>query len=189
MKFSHLLCPTLKEIPKDAELMSHQLMIRAGMIQKVASGIYAFLPLGLRVVRKLEAIIREEMNKTGAQEVHLPFAVPAELWEQSGRWEAYGKELLRFKDRHDNAFCFAPTHEEGITDMVRQSVRSYRQLPLTLYQIQTKFRDEIRPRFGLMRGREFGMKDAYSFHANWDSLDETYRQIERAYYAIFSRCG
>ncbi len=159
------------------------------MIRKVAAGIYSFLPLGYRIIQKFEAIVREEMNRAGAQEVFLPAVVPAELWEESGRWQLYGKELLRLRDRHNKEFCIGPTHEEVITDLVRQTVRSYRQLPLSLYQIQTKFRDEIRPRFGLMRGREFGMKDAYSFHANWESLDVTYAAMSRAYEAIFKRCG
>ncbi|NBV43202.1 proline--tRNA ligase, partial [bacterium] len=180
---------TLKETPKDAEVVSHQLMVRAGMIRKVAAGIYSYLPLGLRVIRKFEAIVREEMNRSGAQEVYLPSMVPAELWQESGRWDHYGPELLRISDRHSNEFCYGPTHEEVITDLVRQTVRSYRDLPLNLYQIQTKFRDEIRPRFGLMRGREFGMKDAYSFHSSWESLDATYDKMQDTYHAIFKRCG
>jgi prolyl-tRNA synthetase len=189
MRYSQLLIPTLKETPKDAEVVSHQLMVRAGMIRKVAAGIYSYLPLGLRVIRKFEAIVREEMNTAGAQEVLLPAIIPSELWQESGRWDHYGKELLRIKDRHDKEFCYGPTHEEVITDLVKQSVKSYRDLPINLYQIQTKFRDEIRPRFGLMRGREFGMKDSYSFHASWDSLDDTYRRMQEAYHSIFERCG
>lgn len=189
MKYSQLLIPTLKETPKDAEVISHQLMVRAGMIRKVAAGIYAYLPLGLRVIRKFEAIVREEMNRSGAQEVFLPSVIPGELWQESGRWDHYGKELLRIKDRHGNDFCYGPTHEEVITDLVRQTVRSYRELPINLYQIQTKFRDEIRPRFGIMRGREFTMKDAYSFHSSWESLDATYDAMRDTYHAIFNRCG
>ena len=189
MRYSHLLIPTLKETPKDAEVISHQLMVRAGMIRKIAAGIYAYLPLGLRIIRKFEAIVREEMNRSGAQEVFLPSVVPGDLWHESGRWDHYGKELLRITDRHGNDFCYGPTHEEVIVDLVRQTVRSYRELPLNLYQIQTKFRDEIRPRFGLMRGREFTMKDAYSFHSNWESLDATYDVMRDTYNAIFNRCG
>lgn len=188
MKFSSIFIPTLREAPGEAEVVSHALMLRAGMIQKVAAGIYNYLPLGLRVVRKVEKIIREEINAVGGSELLMPAITPAELWMESGRWAKYGKELLRMKDRHDREFCFGPTHEEVITDIVRKHVRSYRQLPLTLYQIQTKFRDEIRPRFGLMRGREFIMKDAYSFHATPESLDETYRDMHAAYCKIFERC-
>ncbi|MDA1353217.1 MAG: proline--tRNA ligase [bacterium] len=189
MRFSQLFAPTLKETPKEAEVTSHQLMIRAGMIRQVASGIYDLLPLGLKVIRKFEAIVREELNKTGAQEVLMPSLVPAELWKESGRWDAYGKELLRVKDRMDRDYCYGPTHEEVITELVRASVRSYKQLPINLYQIQTKVRDEIRPRFGLMRSREFTMKDAYSFHATTDSLDATYQDMFNAYHRIFKRCG
>jgi prolyl-tRNA synthetase len=189
MRFSQALIPTLKETPRDAEVISHQLMMRAGLIRKVASGIYTLLPMGVRVIRKFEAIVREEMNRSGAQEVIMPMVVPASLWQQSGRWTKYGPELLRFKDRHDNDFLLGPTHEEVITDLVTQSVKSYKQLPINLYQIQSKFRDEIRPRFGLMRGREFGMKDAYSFHSTWESLDQTYEDMRQAYERIFSRCG
>lgn len=184
-----MLLPTLKESPADAEVISQKLMTRAGMIRKVAAGIYTLLPLGQRVVRKVEAIVREEMDRAGAQEVLMPMVVPSELWQESGRWDAYGKELLRLKDRHGREFCLGPTHEEVITDMVRREVRSYRELPLNLYQIQTKFRDEIRPRFGLMRGREFIMKDAYSFHATPESLDAEYENMHRAYSRIFERCG
>ena len=179
----------MKESPADAEVISHKLMIRAGMIRQMAAGIYSILPLGLRVLKKVEQIIREEMNRIGGQEVFLPSVQPAELWAESGRWEFYGKELLRFKDRHERDFCYGPTHEEVITDIVRRDVRSYRQLPITLYQIQTKFRDEVRPRFGIMRGREFTMKDAYSFHANEESTRETYSHMAEAYSKIFVRCG
>ena len=163
MRYSQMLIPTLREDPSEAEIISHRLMFRAGMIRKLAAGIYSYLPLAQRVMRKTEGIIREEMNRAGAQEVTLPFVQPAELWQKTGRWDIYGKELLRLKDRHNREFCLGPTHEEVITDLVRKEVPSYRQLPLNLYQIQTKFRDEIRPRFGVMRAREFVMKDAYSF--------------------------
>jgi prolyl-tRNA synthetase len=189
MKLSNMLLPTLRESPADAEVVSHRLMIRAGIIRKVAAGIYNLLPLGLRVIQKVESIVREEMNRAGAQEVLMPFVLPAELWQESGRWNAYGKELLRLKDRHGRDFCLGPTHEEAITDMVRGEVRSYRDLPVNLYQIQTKFRDEIRPRFGLMRGREFIMKDAYSFHADDESAEEEYRNMFDTYSRIFYRCG
>jgi prolyl-tRNA synthetase len=189
MKLSKMLLPTLRESPADAEVVSHRLMIRAGIIRKVAAGIYNLLPLGLRVIQKVESIVREEMNRAGAQEVLMPFVLPAELWQESGRWNAYGKELLRLKDRHGRDFCLGPTHEEVITDMVRGEVRSYRDLPINLYQIQTKFRDEIRPRFGLMRGREFIMKDAYSFHADDESAEEEYRNMFDTYSRIFDRCG
>src|SRR4029453_16536062 len=185
MRFSRSLIPTLKEDPADAEVISHKLMVRAGMIRQVARGIYDLLPLGLRVVRKVERIVREEMDRTGAQELLMPIVCPAELWQESGRWERYGKELLRIKDRNDRDFCLGPTHEEVITDIVRRDVRSYRQLPFNLYQIQVKFRDEIRPRFGLMRGREFVMKDAYSFHVDAASLDEAYEAMRLAYCRIF----
>jgi prolyl-tRNA synthetase len=189
MLFSRLLIPTLKETPAEAEAVSHRLLLRAGMIRKLASGIYNYLPLGLRVLRKVENIVREEMNRAGAQEVLLPAVQPAELWEESGRWQVYGKELLRFKDRHTREFCFGPTHEEVITDLVRREVHSYRQLPLNLYQIQVKFRDEIRPRFGLIRGREFIMKDAYSFDVDEAGAEATYETMYRTYHRIFSRCG
>ena len=189
MYYSKILIPTLKESPADAEVVSHKLMVRAGMIRQMAAGIYSTLPLGLRVFKKVEQIIREEMNRIGGQEVFLPSVQPAELWEESGRWEFYGKELLRLKDRHDREFCYGPTHEEIITDIVRRDVHSYRQLPITLYQIQTKFRDEVRPRFGIMRGREFTMKDAYSFHTTEESTRETYSQMAEAYSRIFERCG
>jgi prolyl-tRNA synthetase len=189
MLYSRLLIPTLKEVPAEAEAASHILLFRAGMIRKLASGIYDYLPLGLRVLRKVENIVREEMNRAGAQEVLLPAVQPAELWQESGRWQIYGKELLRFQDRHGRDCCFGPTHEEVITDLVRREVHSYRQLPLNLYQIQVKFRDEIRPRFGLIRGREFIMKDAYSFDVDEAGAERTYTAMYEAYSRIFSRCG
>jgi prolyl-tRNA synthetase len=189
MRYSQYFLPTLKETPADAEVISHQLMLRAGMIRKVAAGIYSYLPFGLRSVRKMEQIIREEMNRAGAIECLMPMANPAELWQESGRWEKYGKELLRFKDRKSADFCMGPTHEEVITDIVRNTVNSYKQLPLNLYQIQTKFRDEIRPRFGLMRGREFIMKDAYSFDLDDAGADSSYNKMYQAYRNIFNRCG
>ena len=181
--------PTLKEAPSDAEVISHKLMVRAGMIRKLAAGIYDLLPLGLMAQRKVESIIREELNRAGAQEVFLPSIQPAELWQESGRWNLYGKELLRVRDRHDRDFCYGPTHEEVITDLVRREVRSYRQLPLNLYQIQTKFRDEIRPRFGVMRCREFTMKDGYSYDLDEKGVEGTYRKMYDAYCNIFRRCG
>lgn len=186
---SNLYVPTLKEDPADAEIASHKLLMRAGMIRKAASGIYAFLPLGMRVLQKVENIVREEMNATGAQEILMPALQPAELWLESGRWDDYGPELMRMNDRHDHGFCLGPTHEELITALVRNELRSYRQLPTTLYQIQTKYRDEIRPRFGLLRSREFIMKDAYSFHSSVESLQETYDQMSEAYGMICERCG
>jgi prolyl-tRNA synthetase len=189
MKLSQLLVPTLKEDPSDAEVVSHRLLLRAGMIRQVARGIYDFLPLGLRAVRRVEAIVRDEMNRAGAQEILMPAVCPAELWQESGRWQRYGPELLRFKDRHERDFCFGPTHEEVVTDIVRREVRSYRQLPLNLYQIQVKFRDEVRPRFGLMRGREFLMKDGYSFHASEEDCRREYENMFQAYSRIFTRCG
>jgi len=189
MRYSQYLLPTLKETPADAEVISHQLMMRAGMIRKVAAGVYSYMPFGLRSIRKMEQIIREEMNKAGAIECLMPMANPAELWQESGRWEKYGKELLRFKDRKETDFCMGPTHEEVITDIVRNTVKSYKQLPLNLYQIQTKFRDEIRPRFGLMRGREFIMKDAYSFDLDDEGADSAYSKMYQAYRKIFQRCG
>lgn len=184
-----MLIPTLKEAPSDAEIVSHQLMVRAGMVRKVAAGIYTLLPLGLRAIRRVERIVREEMDRAGAQELFMPTVIPAELWQTSGRWDAYGKELLRVKDRHNREFCLGPTHEEVITDLVGREVRSYRDLPLNLYQIQTKFRDEIRPRFGLMRGREFMMKDAYSFHATEEDAELEYKKMYDTYCRIFERCG
>ena len=189
MRYTEMFLPTLREVPTEAEVVSHRLMFRAGMIRKLAAGIYSWLPFGLRVLRKVENIIREEMDRTGAQEVLLPGVQPAELWRETTRWEAYGKELLRLKDRHERDFCLGPTHEEVITDLVRNEVRSYRQLPLNLYQIQTKFRDEIRPRFGVMRGREFGMKDAYSFDADEAGAEAAYQKMFDAYTRIFERCG
>jgi prolyl-tRNA synthetase len=189
MLFSRLLIPTMKENPAEAEAVSHRLLLRAGMIRKLASGIYNYLPLGLRVLRKVERLVREEMNRAGAQEVLMPAVQPAELWQESGRWGVYGKELLRFMDRHERDYCFGPTHEEIITDLVRKEVHSYRQLPLNLYQIQVKFRDEIRPRFGLIRGREFIMKDAYSFDADEAGAEACYGGMYEAYNRIFSRCG
>ncbi|MBI5047445.1 MAG: proline--tRNA ligase, partial [Deltaproteobacteria bacterium] len=189
MRFSKMFLPTLKEAPSDAEIVSHMLMIRAGMIRKVAAGIYNYLPMGLKVIRKVETIVREEMNKACAQEVSMPIVVPSELWQESGRWDIYGKELLRIKDRHQRNFCLGPTHEEVVTDMLRKEVRSYKELPLNIYQIQTKFRDEIRPRFGLMRGREFIMKDGYSFHATEEDAEREYQNMYDTYCRIFERCG
>jgi len=189
MRVSKLLLATLKESPSDAEVISHKLMLRAGMVRKLASGLYTWLPLGLRVLRKVENIIREELSNVGSQEVLMPATQPAELWKESGRWEQYGPELLRMKDRHGREFCFGPTHEEVITDMVRNELRSYKQLPANFYQIQTKFRDEIRPRFGIMRSREFLMKDAYSFHIDEASLGETYEDMHSTYCKIFDRIG
>ncbi|HEX7151149.1 MAG TPA: proline--tRNA ligase [Thermoanaerobaculia bacterium] len=189
MRWSQYFLNTLREVPSDADVISQKLMMRSGMIRKVAAGIYTYLPLGLRSIRKLENIVREEMNRAGAAELLMPAIQPAELWMESGRWQKYGKELLRIKDRHDRDFVFGPTHEEVITESVRDAISSYRQLPINLYQIQTKFRDEVRPRFGLMRGREFIMKDAYSFHTSRESLDETYDKMREAYTRIFHRCA
>ena len=189
MRTSQFPLQTLKETPADAEIASHRLMLREGMIRKLASGLYNWLPLGLRVLRKVEAIVRDEMNKAGALEVLMPGVQPAELWEETGRWQKYGPELLRFKDRHEREFCLGPTHEEIITELARNELQSYKQLPINFYQIQSKFRDEIRPRFGLMRAREFLMKDAYSFHLDGDSLHETYEQMYQTYNNIFNRCG
>ena len=189
MRYSQYFIPTVKETPSDAEVISHQLMLRAGMIRKLASGVYNYLPLGLRSIRKFETIVREEMNRAGAIEILMPTVQPAELWQESGRWEQYGKELLRFRDRKDAEFCLGPTHEEVVTDLVRREVKSYRQMPLNLYQIQGKFRDEIRPRFGLMRGREFIMKDAYSFDVDSAAADLSYDKMYQAYRRIFERCG
>jgi prolyl-tRNA synthetase len=188
-RLSRLLVPTLREDPSDAEVVSHRLMLRAGMIRQVARGIYDLLPLGLRSVQRFEAIVRDEMNRSGAQEILMPAVIPAELWQESGRWDKYGRELLRLKDRYDRDFCFGPTHEEVVTDLVRREIRSYRDLPINLYQIQSKFRDEVRPRFGLMRGREFIMKDAYSFHADRADLEREYRVMYDTYTRIFERCG
>ncbi len=189
MRVSRFLLSTVRETPAEAETISHQLMLRAGMIRKLAAGIYTWLPLGLRVLRKVEAIVREEMNRAGAQEVLMPAVQPAELWQESGRWDQYGPELLRLTDRHQRDFCFGPTHEEVITDLIRRELKSYRQLPANFYQIQMKFRDEIRPRFGVMRAREFLMKDAYSFHINDASLAETYQVMHATYSRIFQRVG
>jgi len=189
MRTSQFPLQTLKETPADAEIASHRLMLRAGMIRKLASGLYNWLPLGLRVLRKVEAIVRDEMNKAGALEVLMPGVQPAELWQETGRWQKYGPELLRFKDRHEREFCLGPTHEEIITELARNELQSYKQLPINFYQIQSKFRDEIRPRFGLMRAREFLMKDAYSFHLNEDSLHQTYEHMYQTYNNIFNRCG
>ncbi len=189
MRWSAFYIPTLKEAPADAEVISHQLLIRSGMVRKVTAGIYCYLPLGLRVLEKAKDIVREGMNAAGAQELLLPAAIPADLWQETGRWEQYGKELMRFKDRHDRDYCLGPTHEEVITDLVRGEVRSYRQLPMNLYQIQTKFRDEMRPRFGLMRGREFVMKAAYSFDASDEGADASYTSMYNAYKDIFSHMG
>jgi prolyl-tRNA synthetase len=189
MRWSKTLIPTLKEEPADAEVISHKLLVRAGYIRQISRGIYDYFPLALKVIRKIEGIVREEMNRAGAQELLMPISSPAELWQESGRWELYGKELIRFKDRHERDFCLGPTHEEIITDLVRRSVRSYRDLPVNLYQIQTKFRDEVRPRFGLMRGREFIMKDAYSFHADIEDCRREYENMFQTYQRIFSRFG
>ncbi|NPU84603.1 MAG: proline--tRNA ligase [Syntrophaceae bacterium] len=189
MRYSEMFLPTVREVPSDAEVISHQLMIRSGMIRKLTSGVYTYLPLGYRVIRKFEQIVREEMNRAGAQEVFMPTVQPAELWQESGRWVHYGKELLRFRDRHDRECCLGPTHEEVITDLVRNEIKTYRQLPRNLYQIQTKFRDEIRPRFGVMRCREFGMKDAYSFDVDSETAETSYQKMFDAYNRIFARCG
>ncbi len=189
MRASQFLLATVKETPTDAEVISHQLMLRAGLIRKLASGLYTWLPLGLRVLRKVENIVREEMNRSGAQEVLMPVVQPAELWQESGRWEQYGAELCRLNDRHQRSFCLGPTHEEVITDLIRSEIKSYKQLPANFYQIQTKFRDEIRPRFGVMRAREFIMKDAYSFHNDQASLQQTYEVMHATYTRIFTRIG
>jgi prolyl-tRNA synthetase len=189
MRYSNYFIPTVKETPADAEVVSHQLMLRAGMVRKLAAGIYNYLPLGLRSIRKVENIVREEMNRAGAIEILMPSVIPAELWQESERWDQYGKELLRFKDRKDAQFCLGPTHEEVVTDLVRREIKSYRQMPINLYQIQSKFRDEIRPRFGLMRGREFIMKDAYSFDVDEKAADLSYEKMYQAYRRIFERCG
>jgi prolyl-tRNA synthetase len=188
-RFSKFFIPTLKEVPAEAEIISHQMMLRAGMIRKLAAGIYSYLPYGLMALKKVENIIREEMNRSGAIELLLPGVQPGELWMESGRWNYYGPELLRFRDRHNRESCFGPTHEEVITDIVRREIHSYKQLPITLYQIQTKFRDEIRPRFGVMRAREFIMKDAYSFDIDEEGCNRSYEKMYRAYEAIFRRCG
>src|SRR5271170_5247530 len=189
MRLSQYPIPTLKEVPADAEVVSHQLMLRAGMIRRLAAGLYVWLPMGLRTLRKVEQIVREEMNRAGALELCMPTIQPAELWKESGRWGKYGPELLRFKDRHEREFAYGPTHEEVITDIARRELRSYKQLPVNFYQIQSKFRDEIRPRFGVMRAREFLMKDAYSFHIDEPSLAQGYRAMFDAYSRIFTRMG
>ena len=189
MRVSQFFISTLKEAPSEAELVSHRLMLRAGYIKKLASGLYTWMPLGLRVLRKVENIVRKEMDKSGGVELLMPAVQPAELWQETGRWEVFGPQMLKIKDRHDNLFCFGPTHEEVITDIARREIKSYRQLPLNFYQIQTKFRDEVRPRFGVMRAREFMMKDAYSFHANYESLEQTYRVMHETYSRIFTRLG
>lgn len=189
MRFSKFGLTTLKEVPAEAEVISHQLMLRAGLIRRLASGLFTWMPLGLRVLRKVENIVREEMDRAGALELVMPAIQPAELWQESGRWDKYGHLLLRMTDRHDRAFCFGPTHEEVITDIARREIRSYKQLPINFYQIQTKFRDEIRPRFGVMRAREFIMKDAYSFHIDQESLEEGYQIMHAAYTAVFERLG
>ena len=189
MKMSKLYAPTLREVPAEAEVVSHQLMLRAGMIRKAAGGIYSYLPLAWRTLRKIEQIVREEMDAKGGQEIAMPIVQPAEIWQQTGRWEVYGDEMFRLKDRHQRDFCLGPTHEEMVTTLVKSDVRSYRQLPLLVYQIQNKYRDEIRPRFGLMRGREFIMKDLYSFDRDTDGLDISYKKMYDAYTRIFTRCG
>ena len=189
MRVSQFFISTQKEAPSEAELISHRLMLRAGYIKKLASGLYTWMPLGLRVLRKVEAVVREEMNNGGGIELLMPAIQPAELWQETGRWEVFGPQMLKIKDRHDNLFCFGPTHEEVITDIARREIKSYRQLPVNFYQIQTKFRDEVRPRFGVMRAREFVMKDAYSFHASFDSLEQTYQVMYDTYSRIFTRLG
>jgi prolyl-tRNA synthetase len=189
MRVSKFFISTLKEAPSEAELVSHRLMLRAGYIKKLSSGLYTWMPLGLRVLRKVEAVVRDEMDKSGGIELLMPAVQPAELWQETGRWEVFGPQMLKIKDRHDNLFCFGPTHEEVITDIARREIKSYRQLPVNFYQIQTKFRDEVRPRFGVMRAREFVMKDAYSFHASFDSLEQSYREMYATYSRIFSRLG
>src|SRR6185437_2422197 len=189
MRLSQYPINTAKETPAEAELLSHQLMLRAGLIRREAAGLYTWMPMGLKTLRKAEAIIREEMDRAGALELVMPVFQPGELWQESGRWSAYGPELLRLKDRHERDFVAGPTHEEVITDIVRRDIKSYRQLPVNFYQVQTKFRDEIRPRFGVMRAREFIMKDAYSFHVDQASLEQGYRAMHAAYTRIFTRMG
>ena len=189
MRVSRLYAPTLREVPAEAEVISHQLMLRAGFMRKAAGGIYSYLPLALRVLKKIETIVREEMDRAGAQELLMPIVQPAEMWQESGRWDVYGAEMFRLNDRHSRNFCLGPTHEEMVTTLIRSDVRSYRQLPLNVYQIQNKFRDERRPRFGLMRGREFIMKDAYSFDRDEAGLDSAYKAMYEAYTRIFTRCG
>ena len=189
MRTSQFFISTLKEAPSEAELLSHKLMLRAGLIRKLGSGLYTWMPLGLRVLRRVEQVVREEMNRAGAVELLMPAVQPAELWQETGRWDVFGPQMLKIKDRHERDFCFGPTHEEVITDIARKEIRSYRQLPLNFYQIQTKFRDEIRPRFGVMRAREFMMKDAYSFHVDYQDLEREYRNMYDAYSRIFTRLG
>jgi prolyl-tRNA synthetase len=189
MRVSKMLIPTLREVPAEADTISHQLLLRSGMVRKVAAGVYTLLPLGNRVVKKIEKIVREEMNKAGGVELQLPIIQPAELWQQSGRWDVYGPEMYRLKDRHGRDFCLGPTHEELITNLFSQEVKSYRQLPLLLYQVHNKYRDERRPRFGLLRGREFIMKDLYSFDKDEEGLDDSYGKMYDAYNKIFSRCS
>ena len=189
MKASNFYISTLKEAPAEAELISHQLMIRAGLVKRLGSGLYSWMPIGLRVLKKIETIIREEMNKAGAIELLMPAIQPSDLWKETGRWDVFGPQMLKINDRHDRSFCFGPTHEEVITDIIRNEINSYKQLPINFYQIQTKFRDEIRPRFGVMRAREFLMKDSYSFHSDIDSLKDTYEKMYKTYTAIFDRIG
>src|SRR3954467_4238185 len=189
MRTSKFFISTQKEVPAEAEIVSHRLMLRAGLVRRLAAGVYTWLPLGLKVLQKVEAIIREEMNRAGAVELVMPVVQPAELWQESGRWQAYGPELLRLKDRHDRDFVIQPTSEEVVTDIARNEIKSYRQLPLHFYQIQTKFRDERRPRFGVMRGREFVMKDGYSFHSSYADLEREYRNMYETYTRIFTRLG
>src|SRR5574343_813706 len=186
MRASQFFISTLKEAPAEAELASHKLMVRAGLIKRLGSCLYSWMPLGLRSLRKVETIVREEMNRAGGIEVLMPAVIPAELWQETGRWDVFGPQMLKIKDRHERDFCFGPTHEEVITDIARREIRSYKQLPLNFYQIQTKFRDEIRPRFGVMRAREFVMKDAYSFHTSHESLQQTYQTMYQAYSNVFS---
>ncbi|MGC1183051.1 proline--tRNA ligase, partial [Legionella sp.] len=189
MRASHWFLTTIKETPNDAEIVSHQLMLRTGMIHKLGSGLYTWMPLGLKVLRKVEQIVREELNRINAMELLMPAIQPAELWQETGRWETFGEQLLTMKDSNDREYCYGPTHEEVITDIMRNALQSYKQLPMCFYQIQTKFRDEIRPRFGVMRAREFIMKDAYSFHLNLESLQNTYEEMYQAYCRIFDRMG
>lgn len=189
MRYSQMLLPTTREIPAEAEVISHQLLVRGGFIRKLTSGMYTYLPLGLLALQKVTGIVREEMNRAGAQEILMPMVQPGDLWMESGRWKKYGPELLRFRDRHDRDYCLGPTHEEVVTDIARRELHSYRQLPVNLYQIQTKFRDEIRPRFGLMRGREFVMKDAYSFDSDDSGANTSYETMRQTYVRIFQRCG
>ncbi|MBT7689351.1 MAG: proline--tRNA ligase, partial [Nitrosomonadales bacterium] len=189
MRASKFYIATRKEAPAEAELLSHQLLVRAGMVRLLGSGLYTIMPLGLRVLKKIEMIIRDELNDAGCIELLMPAIQPADLWKESGRWEEFGPQMLKIKDRHEREFCFGPTHEEVITDIIRKEINSYKQLPINLYQIQMKFRDEIRPRFGVMRAREFLMKDSYSFHTNFDCLKETYQKMFKAYESIFEKIG